>query len=265
MGTLIMKIMENAGPAVMEARRSFPRGMSQPEKGFRFSVDALLLAAFAGQDNLAGQVVDLGTGCGVVGLGLALMHQNIHVAGLDRSSDMLAHARKNAQWLGLGERFLPVHADVAKPGALRPESADMVVCNPPYRLEGSGRVCIQAAKNSARFETQGRLEDFLRASAFWVKNKRACAFIYLAERVDDLLTGLCAMRLRPKELLFVHPREDQPAKLVLVRAVKNGGTSLRVAPPLFLHPPETGDFTPQALAFCPWLAPDSQDIEKYGD
>lgn len=240
----------------MEARRFFPRGMSQPEHGFRFSVDALLLAAFAGQHNLDGQIVDLGAGCGVVGLALALMHQKIQVIGLDRDAGVLVHAQKNARHLGLVQRFAPVCASVTRPGALRAESADLVVCNPPYRQEGTGRVCLQVAKNPARFETEGSLEDFLRASALLVKNKRACAFIYLAERVDDLLSGLCAMRLRPKELLFVHPRQEQPAKLVLVRAVKNGGSSLRVAPPLFLHGPETGDFTPQALQFCPWLAPD---------
>jgi tRNA1Val (adenine37-N6)-methyltransferase len=175
--------------------------------------------------------------------------------GFELDTEMLGHARKNARQLGLAERFAPVCANVVSPGALRPESADLVVCNPPYRRQVSGRVCRQASKNPARFETEAGLEDFLRAAAFLVKNRRACAFIHLAERVDDLLTGLCAVRLKPKELLFIHPRQNQPAKLVLVRAVKNGGTSLRVAPPLFLHEPGTGTFTPQALEFCPWLAP----------
>ena len=35
--------------AVLQARALFPRGLVQPVGGFRFSVDALLLAAFAGQ------------------------------------------------------------------------------------------------------------------------------------------------------------------------------------------------------------------------
>lgn len=248
-----MEFAQTAGLSVEEARRFFPRGLSQPESGFRFSVDALLLAAFAGRGGADGLILDLGAGCGVVGLALALGCPEICVAGLDRDAEILVHARKNARRLGLEERFMPFLADVAAPGGLRAECADMVVCNPPYRREGAGRMCVRASRNPARFETHAGLEDFLRAGAFFVKNKKSCAFIYLAERVDDLLAGLCAVRLRPREMLFIHPRPGRPARLVLVRAVKNGGAGLNVLPPLFLHEEESGEFTSQTLAFCPWL------------
>jgi hypothetical protein len=50
----------------------------------------------------------------------------------------------------------------------------------------------------------------------FLRNRKSCAFIHLAERVDDLLGLLSEHRLRPKELLFVHPRADAPARLALV-------------------------------------------------
>ncbi len=237
-------------PAVLRAKDYFPRGLSQPETGFRFSLDALLLAAFAGQ---AGKrVLDLGTGCGVVGLAWALNHPDSFVTGLDANSTMLVHARENARRLGLADRFAAVRADVRAPGALTPESMDLVLCNPPYRDPGTGRTCPHAGKNAARFESGAVLADFVRATTLVLRNRKPCAFIYLAERVDDLLGLLSGHRLRPKELLFVHPKADAPARLVLVRAVKNGGPGLTVAAPLVLHG-ECG-LTAQALAFCPWLA-----------
>lgn len=236
-------------PAVLRAREYFPRGLSQPETGFRFSLDALLLAAFT---KPAGKrVLDLGTGCGVVGLAWALNHPDSFVVGLDASPVILAHARENARRLGLADRFAAVRADVRAPGALTPESMDLVLCNPPYRDPGTGRTCPHVGKNAARFESGAVLVDFVRATALFVRNKKSCAFIHLAERVDDLLGLLSEHRLRPKELLFVHPKSDGPARLVLVRAVKNGGPGLTVAAPLVLHG-ESG-FTAQALAFCPWL------------
>ncbi|NCD26313.1 MAG: methyltransferase domain-containing protein [Deltaproteobacteria bacterium] len=241
-------------PAVLRAREYFPRGLSQPDAGFRFSLDALLLAAFARQG--ASRVLDLGTGCGVVGLAWALIHPDSFVVGLDANPAMLVHARENARRLGLAGRFAAVRADVARPGGFRPESMDLVLCNPPYRDPGTGRVCPHVGKNAARFESGAVLADFIRATAFVLRNRKPCAFIHLAERVDDLLGLLSEHRLRPKELLFVHPKPDVLARLVLVLAVKNGGPGLTVAAPLVLHG-EAG-LTAQALAFCPWLACNSR-------
>jgi len=243
-------------PVTELARQDFPRGLSQPASGFRFSVDALLLAAFAGRQAVRGRVLDLGTGCGVVGLSLALDHPDFFGIGLDVSLPMLVHARENACRLGLEGRFLPFCADVREPACLAPESMDLVLCNPPYRDPASGRTCADQGKSVARFECQASLAHFVRAAAVLLRNKKACAFIYLAERVDDLLAHLARERLRPKEILFVHPRAGSEARLVLVRGVKNGRPGLRVLPPLVLHEGNGAStrLTPGVLSFCPRLA-----------
>lgn len=241
--------------AVDQARADFPRGLSQPDTGFRFSMDALLLAGFAGRAG-QGRVVDLGTGCGVVGLALALNHPDFFVTGLDLDPAMLGHARINAARLGLAGRFGLVRSDVRRPGGLLPESMDLVVANPPYRDMGTGRVCPDKHKTTARFEDQAGLIDFARAAAFFLGNRKSCCLIHLAERVDHVLAALSSCRLRPKEILFIHPLADRPARLVLVRAVKNGGVGLTVRPPLVVHE-ERGSqtvLTRQILDFCPCLA-----------
>lgn len=243
-------------PGVEEARNLFPRGLSQPDRGFRFSLDALLLTAFAGRSGVRGRVLDLGAGCGVVGMGILLDHPETFVAGVDVNRAMLAHAVENSCRLGVADRFLPVRADVSHIGAVRPESVDLVVCNPPYRDPGTGRMSPHAAKNPARFEGGCVLRDFVGTAAFALRNRKPCAFILLAERADELLETLLACRLRPKDLLFVHPRTDAPARLILVRAIKNGGPGLSVHPPLILHQGQASEtrLSPAALAFCPRLA-----------
>lgn len=243
-------------PVAELARERFPRGLSQPGSGFRFSMDALLLSAFAGRGRVRGRVLDLGTGCGVVGLGLALDHPDFFCLGLDADAAMLGHARENARRLGLAERFAPFCADVRDQACLAPESMDLVLCNPPYRDPGSGRLCPDEGRTAARFEGRAGLADFVRAAAFAVRNRKFCAFIHLAERVDELLAFMWDARLRPKDLLFVHRSPDSPARLVLVRALKNGGPGLAVWPPLFLHEGqgEGTRLTPRVLEFCPRLA-----------
>lgn len=246
-------------PAVDQARAYFPRGLSQPETGFRFSMDALLLASFAGQAG-RGRALDLGTGCGVVGLALALSHPDFFVTGLDVDPTMLRHARINAARLGLTERFGLVRSDVRRPGGLLPESMDLVVANPPYRDMSTGRACPDKNKTTARFEDQAGLIDFSRAAAFFLGNRKSCCLIHLAERIDHVLSALTSCRLRPKEILFIHPLADRPARLVLVRAVKNGGTGLTVLPPLVTHSRLGRDMilNPGIVEFCPWLSCNSR-------
>lgn len=242
-----------------QARELFPRGLSQPETGFRFAMDALLLAAFAAR-NQGPRVLDLGTGCGVVGLTMALMHPHFHITGLDLDQSMLGHAQSNIARLGLASRFGLLRADVRQKGGLRAESMDLVVCNPPYRDRKTGRTCPNQQKTLARFQENGGLDDFVRASFSFLGNGKSCYFIYLAEAVDELLAVMKEHALRPKELLFVHPLKDKVARLVLVRGIKNGGPGLKVHPPLILHESCNGvmALTAQALDFCPWLACNSR-------
>lgn len=250
--------------AVDQARRDFPRGLSQPDAGFRFSMDALLLAAFAGRERVRGRVLDLGTGCGVVGLGLALDHPDFFGIGLDLNPDMLLHASENVRRLGFAERFALLLADACGPTGLEPESMDLVLCNPPYRDPGRGRTCPDRARTLARFESRAALADFVRTTAYLLRNRKSCFFIHLAERVDELLDLLRAAKLQPKEVLFVHQRPDTTARLVLVRGLKNGGPGLAVLAPLILHEGQ-GDGTrlsDAALSFCSRLGCNAESGKK---
>ncbi|MBP9943722.1 MAG: methyltransferase [Desulfomicrobium sp.] len=230
-------------------------------------MDALLLAAFAGQEPVRGRVLDLGTGCGVVGLGLALDHPDFFGVGLDLNPDMLRHAQENIHLLGFEERFALLRADARGPWGVAPESMDMVLCNPPYRDPGRGRTCPDEARTLARFESRAELADFVRAAACLVRNRKNCFFILLAERVDELLDLLRASRLQPKEVLFVHQRLDAAARLVLVRSLKNGGAGLTVRPPLVLHEGRGKEtrLSAAALSFCPRLACNAARSGKDGD
>ncbi len=240
------------------ARSLFPRGLCQPEKGFRFSMDALLLACFA--DVKPRDVVgDLGTGCGVVGLGLLLRHEEaaLRVKGVDVGEEMVQAARTNVAGLGYEERMEIFAGDVREPGRMMgPESLDAVVCNPPYRQRGRGRACPHESRNRARFEVKGCLDDFMSGAGFLLKNRGRIYVVYLAEQLDLLLAAMQTARIVPKRILPVHPRQDSPSRLVLVEGRKNGGQGLVLEAPLFLY--QSGEnracLSRQALEFCPFLA-----------
>lgn len=252
----------------------FPRGLTQPESGWRFSLDALLLGAFAAPRR-GDRVLDLGCGCGPAGLWLLLrgVSPGVTVTGLDISPDMVRAAGDNAARLGLSDIFSAHVLDVRdvraraaatpRPGTFHPEpeSFSHILCNPPYRPMGTGRTSPHAGRHQARSESCGTLDDFLAAAAFLLANRGTLTLIYPAPRLTALVAALAEKNLEPKTLLPVLSRPDHPVRLVLVSAVKNGGRELAVLPPLNLYRASgeadgggPGRLSGQALAFCPCLA-----------
>lgn len=251
-------------------RRTFPRGLVQPEHGFRFSIDALLLACFAAGPRHR-NVIDLGTGCGVVGLGLLLLEQekggqgkSFSVLGVDNNREMIAAAEANAAKLDLEKRFTPTFGNVSDLRSLpefRPGTFDAALCNPPYRPAGHGRMPSDPDRQAAMFETATRMEAFLEAASLALATKGRLYLIHLPEHLPRLLDNLTDARLAPKRLRLVHPCHDKPASLLLLEARKGGKPSLSVEPPLLLYRRScspAGDVihrtTDGALAFCPFLA-----------
>ncbi len=239
----------------MMLREIFPRGLSQPETGFRFSVDSLLLSCFMspGQES---RVADMGCGCGVIGLGLILANsgKNIRVTGLDTCPDMISHCRRNADSLGLAHRFSVLEMDVSEVSSknIRAESFDMAVANPPYRTPESGRTPVQDSRLKASFCDQAELDHFFRAGTFLLKNRGKIGIVFGAERLDELLEIMKKHSLIPKRILPVYGNISKPSRIILVEGVKNAGPGLIIQPPLILYD-ETNRVTDQALKFCPFL------------
>ncbi|MFP4672544.1 MAG: tRNA1(Val) (adenine(37)-N6)-methyltransferase [Desulfohalobiaceae bacterium] len=240
-------------------RSYFPRGLKQPEKGHRFAVDSLLLACLP-EPGPGSRVLELGSGCGVVSLGLVLANPglDLQVLGLDLDRELTACARENAGLLGLEascEFRVQDIRQLREQRQLGPESFDLVLANPPFRQQGRGRSSPSQKKTRARQEAQAGLEEFLHQGCFALKNKGQLGLLYTASRLDHLLQLLPRYRLAAKSLRLVHGRVDSPAGLALVMARKNGGPGLEVQPPLFLYTLDRSRnrLTRQARQFCPFL------------
>lgn len=254
-----MKEKQVADPTIQAHRGKFPKGLAQPEQGFRFAGDALLLACFSRLGRVR-RFLDLGTGCGVVGLGMLLRADGQVMAGVgvDVSPDMVKAARQNVRRLGFEESFSICEWDVGDIrvcGAVESEAFDLVLLNPPYREQGRGRVSQGRERRLARFESAGGLEAFLSAGTYALKGKGRLALIHLSERLVDLFAALRAVGLEPKRLRQVAGHRDAPPRLVLVEAVKNGNPGLAVEPTLIIHGDRQGrTLTSETAGFCPFLS-----------
>lgn len=230
------------------ARALFPRGLVQPEGGFRFSRDALLLADFAAGLALppAAATLDLGAGCGVAGLGFLLRRPDAgRLIGVERDAGMVEAARLNIRRLGLEERCAMVSGDLGEPATLGAARAalpaapqdgapfHLALCNPPWRREGTGRPPPSSSRRAALFGDTSTLPLFLGAADRLLAHQGALALVCGADRLADVLAAL-PPRLRPVRLRFVHGRARKPAAFFLLEARKGSKAALRVEAPLLV-------------------------------
>jgi 16S rRNA G1207 methylase RsmC len=78
----------------------------------------------------AREVLDLGCGYGVIGLGIAVAVPEARVTAVDVNERALLLARENAERLGVAERFAAVLPDEVDPEA----TYDEIWSNPPIRI-----------------------------------------------------------------------------------------------------------------------------------
>lgn len=203
----------------------------QSKKGYRFSIDALLLADFVTikKYDIA---IDLGTGCGVIPLSLLASKPVKHVYCIEIQHELAGQAMRNARLNNLENRMSVILGDIRNP-PLPASSVNVVVCNPPYRRKESGRINPDRQRAIARHEIYASLDDIIKAARYLLTTKGRLSIIYPAERMTDLMEKLRASGFEPKKLRIIYPDNDSNAKLVLMEAWFNGNSGLTILPPLF--------------------------------
>jgi len=207
----------------------------QPANGYRFAIDSILLARFAGvrpRDRL----LELGAGCGVISVAIAASRHPRQIVALEIQPELVDLIGRNAT-LNDCHRLTALRSDLRRrtiPG-LAPGSFDAVVANPPYRAIASGRVSPNPARRAARDERNANLDAFVRAASRYCKEGGRTSFVFTAARTAELIATLRRHQLEPKRLRFVHPQRGRPATTVLIEARKRGGVETLIEPPLILY------------------------------
>ena len=212
----------------------------QKAKGYRFSLDALLLAHFVCLQP-GNQVLEMGTGSGVVSLILADRGEEVTLTGIDVQEEAVDMAARSVAINALSHKLTLHRVDVRKiKDAFTQGSFDVVVANPPYRKINSGRINTDRQKAIARHEIAGTIEDFLRAAGYVLRPGGRACFIYPATRMVELLCSMREALVEPKRLRMVYSNQDEAGQFVLVEGVKEGGEELAVMPPLFIYEKKGG-------------------------
>lgn len=206
----------------------------QRTDGFCFGMDAVLLSGFArvGQGE---QVLDLGTGTGIIPILLEAKTEGRQFTGLEIQEQVADMARRSVVLNRLEDKVKIVTGDIKEADRIFPlASFDVVTSNPPYMNDAHGLKNPGEMKAISRHEVLCALEDVVRSAARLVKPGGRFYLVHRPHRLIEIITMLTKYRLEPKRIKFVHPFIDREANMVLIEAVRGGKSMVKIEKPVIV-------------------------------
>lgn len=221
--------------------------VTQTSQGYRFSIDAVLLAA-AIRPKPGDTLLDLGTGCGIISLILAFRHPQIRIQAVEVQPELRELSQDNVVANRLEQQIEVIQADMrALPSGQVTGPFDWIISNPPYHRLDTGRINPNTQRALARHEIAVDLEQLLACARRMLRTGGRLAIIYPAERTADLLVQMRQVGIEPKYLQGVHSQSGQEARLVIVHGIHGARPGLQMAAPLVVYQPN-GGYTDTVLA-----------------
>jgi tRNA1(Val) A37 N6-methylase TrmN6 len=174
-----------------------------------------------------GKLLDVGAGCGIVGLLIARDSKNITLDAVEKQTLFAQYARKNAELNSISYRlfqedFLHLNED---------NRYNYIVSNPPFYHSGAQKTTDMLTA-TARYNEHLPIDAFFKKVAKLLHPKGHFIFCYDASQFSSLCTALEFAKLRLCDVRFVHPKKDRNASLVLVHARNNSKSMAKIWPPL---------------------------------
>jgi tRNA1Val (adenine37-N6)-methyltransferase len=216
----------------------------QKKKGYRLSVDPLLLANFVSL-KAKETLLDVGTGCGIIPIYLAKKGYGNRLVGIEIQDDLYELSIRNRE-LNQCPNVEFVKGDVKTPGKAL-GNFHVLVSNPPYVKVKTGRACPEPSRLIARSEAFLDLPTLIGVASSRLYTHGRLYLIYPVRRLSDLISTASSAGLEPRRIRFVHSRKAEAAVLSLVECVKGGGVDLTVEPPLYIY--SDNDYTQEVKAY----------------
>lgn len=209
-------------------------GIIQNKKRFCFGMDAVLLSGFA-RVKEGEQVLDLGTGTGIIPILLEAKTEGKHFTGLEIQEEVADMAGRSVKLNGLEEKVDIVVGDIKEASRIFGKSVfDVVTSNPPYMIHQHGLQNPDQSKAISRHEVLCTLEDVIREAALVLKPGGRFYLVHRPFRLTDIMELLRAYKLEPKRLKMVHPYVDKEANMVLIEAIRGSKARITVEAPIIV-------------------------------
>lgn len=216
-------------------------------ESYHFSTDTILLAGFS-KPKHGKKCADLGTGCGTIPLLWLKSDKSLKIDAVELQQNACELAEKSVLHNGFADNMRIINADLRGLNGILPfGSYDLVVCNPPYKLGGSGIKNPDSAKLIARHESECTLDDICETASRLLQFGGRFCVCQRPERLADVIESMRKFDIEPKRLRLVQQRQSKAPKLFLLEGRRSGKRGyLDVMPTLFIED-ENGDFSEEMM------------------
>lgn len=207
---------------------------------YRFTSDAVMLANFV-KAKPTDKLIDLGTGSGIIAILTAYKNKLENVFGVELQKELADMASRSVEFNNLQNIIKILNLDMQdllKTEIRREnnlENFDIVVCNPPYKKQGSSRLNFNESQKIARHEVAINLETIVKVAKSLLKFGGKFYIVCDSERTAELIFDLKKQKLEPKRMFFTQSSEKTKPILVFIEAVYGGKESVNVLPTIITN------------------------------
>lgn len=203
----------------------------QKRQGFRFGVDAVILADFyRGKKNA--KILEVGSGTGIIPILLCQKKSAEDITALEIQDHMAELANRNIRRNSLEDKIKIVHTDVKN--LKQGNTYDCVISNPPYMVMDGKKINPNDSKAIARHEISLTLSGLIENAKRLLKPRGQFYIVHRSYRLGEILIELEKNGFSPKRIKNVYSDNVSEAKLVLIEASKGRRETLAVEQPLYL-------------------------------
>jgi len=197
----------------------------QPKDGYCYNSDTLFLYDFISKFPIKKDVLEVGGGCGVLGL-LVARDFNINLTIIEIQEIMAKFIKKNAEVNNINlnlinDNFLTYDFN---------SKFDYIISNPPFY--NSTKKSDNKIKQIARYDENLPMNSFFNKVNSILKEQGEFIFCYDAKRLDEIILNL-PKPLKIIDIKFVYPKKEKLANLVMIRAKRHAKGMIKVHSPIF--------------------------------
>lgn len=213
---------------------------------FSFTLDSMLLAHFIKVRKDVKNILDLGTGNGVIPLYLTLKTK-ANITGIEIQKEVIDLAYKSIIKNDLTKQITLINGNLLDESIYPLKEYDLISSNPPYfKVNEKSNLNESIYKTIARHEVEVTLEGLLKTVSEKLKNGGYFYFIHLPKRLKECFLLLEKYQLEPKRMRFVYPSKNKEANHILLEVKKSPNKgNLIIEPPLYIY--ENGEWTKEVV------------------
>jgi tRNA1Val (adenine37-N6)-methyltransferase len=179
----------------------------------KVGTDGVLLGAWCSKDSRPQNILDIGTGSGVIALMLAQRFPEAYIDALEIDESAFTQANENFLLSHWNERLTAMNEDLL---SYRSEKKyELIVSNPPFFQQTAATGNVPQNRQTARFDSALPLEDLISSSKTLLKPSGTLAIILPFVREQECMNLAIKYQFETKRICHVKGNRNVPTKRVM--------------------------------------------------